>query len=109
MKRFMKINNMQFRFSILAHRTNKGKDFYAVGDFESANISFKNVLSFAPQNSEAWYLRGKCQILLLDFDEGIDALGNAIKFNPENYEAKKYRDLAFGKERLFEKATWGNK
>lgn len=91
--------NKQYAFQILDFLSwyNKGKNFYNFGDFESANISFKNALSLDPRNSEAWYLRGKCQILLLDFEEGITAFENAIKFNSENSDARKYRNSALEK------------
>lgn len=72
----------------------KGTFYYQSGNYEEALIAFNKVISVDAKNAEAWYLRGKSLILLLEIDDGIKSFDTALSIEPNNQDVKKFRNLA---------------
>ena len=71
-----------------AYHQKRADQYYAAGQFDQAEIEYKNVLKHAPQNAQAWARLG-----LIYFDEGrigeaAPFLNRALQLDTNNFEVR---------------------
>jgi len=61
-----------------------GVDAFGGGDYETARAEFSVVVREIPDYVGGYYMLGKCQMMLGEFDDGISNLGKAYELEPNN-------------------------
>jgi tetratricopeptide (TPR) repeat protein len=97
MKVFFKIFVLFFCFQASAQvekSFDEGLGKFMQRDFKNASIAFKEVIKINPQNHEAHYYIGVCNIRLNFYKEAITNFDKAIELNPKYSKAYYNRGVA---------------
>jgi tetratricopeptide (TPR) repeat protein len=79
----------------------KGKSYFDNGDFNSAELEFKNAVQIDPDFTEARYMLGMVSLKLAKFEQAYRNFSNAINLSPDHLDAQ----LQMGKLFLAAKKT----
>jgi tetratricopeptide (TPR) repeat protein len=97
MKLYLKIFVFFFCFNSYAQieqRFDEGLGKFMQRDFRNASIAFKEVIKLDPNNHEAHYYIGVCDIRLNFYEEAISSFDRAIALNPKYPRAYYNRGVA---------------
>ncbi|HEY2686503.1 MAG TPA: tetratricopeptide repeat protein [Steroidobacteraceae bacterium] len=71
-----------------AHHLEKGKEYFAAGNFDKARVEFRNALQIAPADSEARFENGLVDEKLGNLREAGQFYQGAVEANPDNVAAR---------------------